>query len=126
MEGQSQALDNLKLLLAGISIFVFLLFTDFYTCPFRALTGFPCIGCGLTSSFKAILRLDFLNAFKWNVLSIPIFILLSFSACAILFDFAFQTEHFKRILYVRMSLSRYVALSIIVIIGWITNIIFST
>lgn len=41
-------------------------------CPFRALTGLPCPGCGMTRAFLALGRLDFAGAWAYNPLSLPL------------------------------------------------------
>ena len=43
-------------------------------CPIRRIFGRECIGCGLSRGFVFILSLDFAEATKCNVLSIPLFI----------------------------------------------------
>lgn len=40
----------------------------FPVCGFRALSGLPCPGCGLTRSLTALLHLDFGAAWSWNPL----------------------------------------------------------
>jgi hypothetical protein len=37
-------------------------------CPFRAATGFPCIGCGGTHAFHFAVRGQFLLALSWSPL----------------------------------------------------------
>lgn len=44
-------------------------------CLFKKMFHISCPGCGLTRSFRAILNLDFVSAFKYNILGIPLFIL---------------------------------------------------
>jgi len=41
-------------------------------CPFKALTGLPCPGCGMTHAFLALGRLDFAGAFAANPLAFPL------------------------------------------------------
>jgi len=41
-------------------------------CPFRALTGLPCPGCGITNAFLALGRLDFAGAYARNPLVFPL------------------------------------------------------
>lgn len=41
-------------------------------CPFNALTGLPCPGCGMTRAFLALGRLDFAGAYASNPLSFPL------------------------------------------------------
>jgi len=41
-------------------------------CPFKALTGLPCPGCGMTHAFLSLGRLDLAGAFAWNPLVFPL------------------------------------------------------
>jgi hypothetical protein len=41
-------------------------------CPFRALTGLRCPGCGMTHAFLALGRLDFAGAYAQNPLVFPL------------------------------------------------------
>lgn len=41
-------------------------------CPFKALTGLPCPGCGMTHAFLALGRLDFSGAWNANPLAFPL------------------------------------------------------
>lgn len=45
-------------------------------CPWYALTGIPCPGCGMTRAVLAALQLDFITAFRMHsmVWSIPVLI----------------------------------------------------
>ena len=59
-------------------------------CPINNLFGVSCFGCGMTRGFISILNLDFKAAYKFNVLSIPLFIGIAlysvFSLTDIIFD----------------------------------------
>ena len=67
---------NLIILLSG-TLFIFIIVTWKFNveCLFKKMFHISCPGCGLTRSFRAILNLDFINAFKYNILGIPLFIL---------------------------------------------------
>lgn len=67
---------NLIILLSG-TLFIFIIVTGKFNveCLFKKMFHISCPGCGLTRSFRAILNLDFINAFKYNILGIPLFIL---------------------------------------------------
>ena len=43
-------------------------------CPFRALTGYPCPGCGMTRAFSAIAHGEPLTAVLYNPLSPLLFV----------------------------------------------------
>jgi len=66
-------------LLLGIFIFIYKRFNPvdsvwFPKCPFRALTGLKCPGCGSQRAIHYLLNLDIQSAFKENallVISIP-------------------------------------------------------
>ena len=70
-----------------ISLIVILLCTSFFflytkinifiPCIFHELTGLYCPGCGITRCLIAIIKLDFMQAFRYNMLVfilLPIFI----------------------------------------------------
>jgi len=47
----------------------------FTICTFKIVTGLPCPGCGLTHSFCSIGKGDFNEAFAYNLLGPPLFLL---------------------------------------------------
>lgn len=49
-------------------------------CPVLFVTGLPCMGCGMTRAFSALLRLDFAAAFAYH----PLVLLMPFLAAAVL------------------------------------------
>lgn len=67
---------NLIILLSG-TLFIFIIVTGKFNveCLFKKIFHISCPGCGLTRSFRSILNLDFIQAFKYNILGIPLFIL---------------------------------------------------
>ena len=56
-------------------------------CLFKTVTGISCSACGMTRAFISILHFDFLEACYQNLLSIPLFLFLIFSAIMLLKDF---------------------------------------
>src|SRR6202040_3378607 len=52
---------------------------DYFTvCGFKNFTGLPCPGCGLTHSFCALAKGDVFDAFSFNLLGPPLFVILVF------------------------------------------------
>lgn len=54
------------LIVALFAVEVVLILTGHYQCPFYAITGVPCPGCGLTRAGISLLQLDFAGAFALN------------------------------------------------------------
>lgn len=76
------AFSWLTLAFAGAYLFIFEPGKSgfFPVCPFRALTGFACPGCGSTRGMHALVHGDVVSAFKFNpllILSLP-FLLYAF------------------------------------------------
>ena len=59
---------------SGISIAAY--FPSISFCPFHAITGFNCPGCGMTRAFLAIGQLKFKEAFALNPFAFPLFTLM--------------------------------------------------
>lgn len=51
----------------------------FTVCAFKNFTGLPCPGCGLTHSFCALAKGEFSDAFSFNLLGPPLFLILGFA-----------------------------------------------
>ena len=60
-------------------------------CPFKALTGIDCPGCGFQRSLMALFQGDFLKS--WSIYPPTIPILLLFSIVAILYRFPIKNNH---------------------------------
>src|SRR5262245_60644058 len=69
----------------------------FSICGFKNFTGLPCPACGLTHSFCAIAKGDFLRAFSYNLLGPPLFlfsILFWFRSLAVLLRWSHRVSAF--------------------------------
>ncbi len=90
-------------------------------CPIKNIFGISCFGCGLTRGFVSILELKFLDALKYNVLSIPLFICILIYAVLCGVDIVFDKNCVK---ILERYLSRwymYIVYTVIVIISYIVN-----
>lgn len=109
-------LGSAVLLFVGIAIYVFIAdkFPIFSVqCPWYSFTGLYCPGCGVTRAVRALLCLDFYQAFRYNavfILSLP-FLGAYFGALAISYIKTGEDKISEKI-----SMAFPVALLIIVII----------
>lgn len=67
----------LRSICAGLALFaVLFIITKIFgisVCPIKNIFNISCFGCGMTRAFICILKFDFADALKLNVLSIPLF-----------------------------------------------------
>ena len=61
-------------------------------CPIKNIFGVSCFGCGMTRGFISILNFDFKSAFEYNVLSVPLFIGISFYCLFAVIDVVFDRD----------------------------------
>jgi hypothetical protein len=66
-------------------------------CPFRALTHYPCPGCGMTHAFCALAHGELLRAIKFNALS-PLLFLAALAAWANAAATVFRVERVRSLL----------------------------
>jgi len=99
-----------------IAIFIFNLNLP---CIFKNFFNINCPACGLTRSFRAILNLDFVESFKYNVLGIPLFVLIILIYILYFVDLVFKKNILVN-LYEKMS-KNYVIIIIVLIILLLIN-----
>lgn len=83
-------------------------------CPFRAFTGIPCPGCGMTRAWLAALRLDFSAAFAYHPL---------FWVVPIAFALAFVREEVASSKLKRGIDIAVIVLCVLVVAVWIVRLI---
>ena len=81
----------LAIIIGEVVAFVIFSFTNI-PCFFKLTIHIPCPGCGLTRALKEILKLHFIEAFNYNILSIPIFILLIIINITMIIDIIKNTK----------------------------------
>ena len=111
-------------LISLTTVIFFFLVPKLYVCPFKVILGIPCPGCGLTRAFKCIMRLKFLEALKYHLLSWPIFILVVGSFIGVLICILLDKNYFENINNkIKLTKIQYVLLFTVVLIAWGMNII---
>ena len=66
-------------------------------CPVRSIFGIKCLGCGMTRGFIAIMKLDFKAAFRYNVMSLPLFAGILLYCVMFILDVIFEKDFLERI-----------------------------
>lgn len=96
------------------------------TCLFKKVTGIYCPACGMTRAFYSIIyNFDLIQAFSYNILSIPLFIFIISSSFILIYEII--TNKFNYIPKLLQLLSNKLVLTFIfifVIISFIVNNIY--
>jgi len=82
-------------------------------CFFRNTFGIRCPGCGLTRAFFSILNLNFIDAFKYNIISIPLFIIIVIINLLLVYDIIFNENN---VLNFTKKISKYYKLILLLIL----------
>ena len=90
-------------------------------CLFKEVFHIPCSICGMTRSFKYILKGNFLLALKSNLLSIPLFISLIVFYISYFFSIIFKKNYIYK-MYDRV-VKNYKIIILFLLINWVLNIV---
>ncbi len=103
------------ILLLSEIIFTYLIFANKINsnCLIKKYLNISCPACGFTRAFKSIINLNFIEAIKYNLLSIPVFIFLIVINIILIYDIFFNKKKTDKIF---MFISKYTILIIIILI----------
>lgn len=112
---------NLLIILFGI-LFVYIVITGTisFKCVFKELLGISCPGCGLTRSFRAIINLDFIAAFRYNILGIPLFVSIILIAISLICDIILNSDRTLRFTY-NFFKKNYAIIILMLVVSLIVN-----
>lgn len=82
----NRVLKILCLLGQGIVAYLYIGMNITIPCLFLKIFHLQCPCCGMTRAFLSIFKLNFLSAIHYNLLSIPLFIVIVISDALILYD----------------------------------------
>lgn len=88
-------------------------------CPFRAVTGYPCPGCGGVRSATALLDGNISEAFRYNPLSPFVVLFLAISVIWLFYDIVKGKKSYLKIFSYKWSLTATVIVLSLIIINWI-------
>ena len=101
------------LLTIVLSFYIFVILRVNIGCFFKENFGIRCVSCGLTRAFISIIHFEFINALKYNILSILLFALIVLFSLLLIIDIILNRNmSFNLIKY----LSRYYIFMIILVI----------
>lgn len=103
-----------------ILIFLFLLNIKFI-CPFKYLFNIPCMFCGMTRAFRCIIHFNIIESFSYNILALPLFLVLIFIFVICLYDLIFDKNILKKVFDI--IIKYYYVIIVLFLISWIINII---
>ena len=66
---------SIVIFVAVMALLAALMLLDIYRCPFKAVTGIPCPGCGMTRAVLSACRGDFSGAFHYHpqwIVAVPL------------------------------------------------------
>lgn len=90
----------------------------FPPCPFHALTGFYCPGCGSQRAFSALVHGELISALHYNLLMVACLPLLFYSAFIFVLNSLRRKELVQKIFY-SVSFVRW--LFVVVVLFWIAR-----
>lgn len=95
------------------------------TCIFNQVTGIYCPACGMTRAFHSILNINFINAFYYNILSIPLFIFIVSSFIILIYEtLVGKFEYVPKLLKLLSNKLVVIIIFILIFISFILNNIF--
>lgn len=105
--------NRIKNIFILLILVVFLLMIELIpvTCLFWQVTGIYCPSCGMTRAFHSMMSLNFIEAFNYNILSIPIFLFIIITIMILLYEIFFKK--WKYIPFLLKNISNKYVISII-------------
>ena len=105
-----------------ILILIFLLCTKPHIpCLFKYIFKIPCPSCGMTRAFIAIISLKFIDAINYNILSIPLLLILIIIFITNIIDILYNKKYLNKL--INYIIKHYYLIIILLIINWIINIL---
>ena len=93
-----------------------------FECLFKKLFDIRCPGCGLTRSFRDIINLNFGSAIKYNILGIPLFIIIFGLSIGLSIDIILNTNETLKYINNFFKKNYIIIIFILIITGIINNI----
>lgn len=105
---------GIMILVTGSLILYLFLSFDFWACPIKLLLNLNCPACGMTRAFRSLLHLNIIESFKYNLLGLPLFIIIGYFLVILLYSIFKNSNLFLE--KVNYLLARYYKIIIIVLL----------
>lgn len=114
---------NILILFSGI-LFIYIVVSGLipFECLFKKIFDIRCPGCGLTRSFRDIINLNFGSAIKYNILGIPLFIIIFGLSIGLSIDIILNTNETLKYINNFFKKNYIIIIFILIITGIINNI----
>lgn len=114
---------NILILFSGI-LFIYIVVSGLipFECLFKKIFDVRCPGCGLTRSFRDIINLNFGSAIKYNILGIPLFIIIFGLSIGLSIDIILNTNETLKYINNFFKKNYIIIIFILIITGIINNI----
>ena len=115
--------NNIFILL-GINLFAFICISGKLKldCIFKRLFNISCPGCGLTRSFRALLRFDIISSFKYNIFGPILFIIIIIGIIFLIKDIIKNEDKTIKYTYKLLGKYYYIVITCLLISTIINNI----
>ena len=110
---------NILMISGIILLFIILLYNQF--CIFKYVFHIPFTLCGITRGLKSIISLNILDSFKYNLLSLPILIIILTFYILYFISLLFNKKYIN--CYYNYFVLHYKTIIYILLINWIINIL---
>ncbi len=119
----SKRIINILILTTALVLFFAIMIQELsIECIFLKYLHVPCVSCGMTRAFRYIFNFDFINAFKANIISIPLAIYLTFLVVFLIYDIIFSKDTAITITSKIFS-KYYIIIILLLILSFIYNIV---
>lgn len=105
--------NRIKNILILTILLVFLLMIKLLpvACLFWQATGIYCPACGMTRAFHSIMSFNLIEAFQYNILSIPLFLFIIITILILIYEITFNKWNYIPFILKELS-SKYVIIVI--------------
>lgn len=115
----NRLIKSLAILIQGIILYLYLKLNIIFPCLFLKYLHIKCPTCGMTRAFLEIFNLNLGKALTYNLLSIPLFILILVSDILLIIDIILDKKYLNN-LYNKIF-SYYQIIIVILIINMLIN-----